>query len=375
MHSPSQKFRPSMLLVTMFVLLPLTAVAQWSQPNPPDIIATSTASKVGIGVTNPNAKLDVSDSTGISRLLLSGTDVYSGQSSADGIAFRLGLNATGNRQLWIADSSLASNSTNTLFRLYLNAGFAEIAALSTNGAIEKPFIINGNNNADSKVGIGTYYPAEKLHLAGKLRLGSNGTNTDLLVFTDTAGTLNGTAYDQINSIMPTPAPVSGTTKTALHLKNAVGGGTNEISLVVDGSITAKYQDVAEWVPASEPMTPGTVVVLNDQRRNEVMPSQIAYDTRVAGVVSRQPGLILGEAAPSKATIATTGRVIVRVDASAAPIHIGDLLVSSDTPGTAMKSLPIEFGGRKLHQPGTIVGKALEPLDSGRGEILVLLTLQ
>jgi hypothetical protein len=29
----------------------------------------------------------------------------------------------------------------------------------------------------------------------------------------------------------------------------------------------------------------------------------------------------------------------------------------------------------LHRPGTILGKALEPLDDGRGEILALLTLQ
>jgi hypothetical protein len=31
--------------------------------------------------------------------------------------------------------------------------------------------------------------------------------------------------------------------------------------------------------------------------------------------------------------------------------------------------------RSFHQPGTIIGKALEPLASGKGEILVLLSLQ
>jgi hypothetical protein len=29
----------------------------------------------------------------------------------------------------------------------------------------------------------------------------------------------------------------------------------------------------------------------------------------------------------------------------------------------------------MHRPGTLVGKALEPLTEGQGEILVLLTLQ
>jgi hypothetical protein len=41
----------------------------------------------------------------------------------------------------------------------------------------------------------------------------------------------------------------------------------------------------------------------------------------------------------------------------------------------MKSEAVEFAGRKMHMPGTIIGKALEPLAKGQGEILVLLSLQ
>ena len=58
-----------------------------------------------------------------------------------------------------------------------------------------------------------------------------------------------------------------------------------------------------------------------------------------------------------------------------PIKIGDLLVSSGKPGLAMKSRPVRVGGVRLHRPGTIIGKALEPLAKGQGEILVLLSLQ
>lgn len=50
-------------------------------------------------------------------------------------------------------------------------------------------------------------------------------------------------------------------------------------------------------------------------------------------------------------------------------------MTSDTEGMAMKSEPIEIGGRKIHAPGTIIGKALEPLAFGTGDILVLLSLQ
>ncbi|MFA6956068.1 MAG: hypothetical protein WC538_09375 [Thermoanaerobaculia bacterium] len=146
-------------------------------------------------------------------------------------------------------------------------------------------------------------------------------------------------------------------------------------VVVDGNIAAKYQDVAEWVAVTSSVDAGMVVSLNPGRTNEVMASDRAYDTRVAGVVSEKPGLILGEASADKAMIATTGRVKVRVDATRRPIAIGDLLVTSDKPGVAMASEPVDVGGVQFHRPGTLIGKALEPLASGEGEILVLLSLQ
>ena len=56
-------------------------------------------------------------------------------------------------------------------------------------------------------------------------------------------------------------------------------------------------------------------------------------------------------------------------------HIGDLLVTSNVPGVAMKSEPIDLGGVQIHRSGTLIGKALELLEKGSGTILVLLSLQ
>jgi hypothetical protein len=42
---------------------------------------------------------------------------------------------------------------------------------------------------------------------------------------------------------------------------------------------------------------------------------------------------------------------------------------------AMKSEPLDIAGVKLHRPGALIGKALEALPTGQGEILVLLSLQ
>jgi hypothetical protein len=86
-------------------------------------------------------------------------------------------------------------------------------------------------------------------------------------------------------------------------------------------------------------------------------------------------LELGEAGEGRVLVATTGRVKVKVDASNGPIQIGDLLVTSEREGFAMKSVPVELGGVRIHRPGTLIGKALEPLSHGTGEILVLLSMQ
>jgi hypothetical protein len=116
-------------------------------------------------------------------------------------------------------------------------------------------------------------------------------------------------------------------------------------------------------------------VLDSTRSNQVIASSRSYDSHVAGVISLRPGLKLGEQGEGRVLVATTGRVKVKVDASKGPINIGDLLVTSDKEGFAMKSVAVEFGGVQIHRPGTLIGKALEPLAHGTGEILVLLSLQ
>ena len=165
----------------------------------------------------------------------------------------------------------------------------------------------------------------------------------------------------------------GTTSPGYKLD--VNGTINSNSTITANNIVAKFQDVAEWVPSSQHLSAGTVVVLDTTQSNQVTSSTLSYDTRVAGVVSAQPGITLGEKGDNKVLVATTGRVKVKVDASKGAIHIGDLLVTSDIPGLAMKSEPVNLGGVQLHRPGTLIGKALEPLEKGSGEILVLLSLQ
>jgi hypothetical protein len=157
------------------------------------------------------------------------------------------------------------------------------------------------------------------------------------------------------------------------------GPTSKLHVVgdaqIDGNIAAKYQDTAEWVKVKGAVPPGTVMVIDDESEKGVRASALAYDTRVAGVVSELPGILLGEPGDDKAKIAHSGRVKVKADATFGPIAVGDLLVTSSSPGRAMRSDPVSLGGVPIHRPGTLLGKALEPLKKGQGEILILLMLQ
>jgi hypothetical protein len=119
--------------------------------------------------------------------------------------------------------------------------------------------------------------------------------------------------------------------------------------------------------------PGTVVVLN--QHGLVRPGDQPYDKKVAGVVSGagdcRPAIVLDKG-PSRANwlhVALMGKVCCKVDARYSPIKVGDLLTTSPTPGHAMKAAdPIKAFG-------SVIGKALHPLEAGQGVIPILIALQ
>ena len=128
-------------------------------------------------------------------------------------------------------------------------------------------------------------------------------------------------------------------------------------------------DVAEWVDVSEPVTAGDVVELDPTAFTTYRLSRGACSPLIAGVISTEPGVVLGcgQAFDQRALLALTGIVPVKVTDEGGPIQPGDLLVSSSTPGHAMR-----WAGPEPC-PCSLVGKALEPMTDDYGVILVLLT--
>jgi hypothetical protein len=158
-----------------------------------------------------------------------------------------------------------------------------------------------------------------------------------------------------------------------HQTIKLDGKTGDVE--VTGDIRLLNADCAEDfdICATEQMDPGTVMVLGAEGQLEQ--SHKAYDKRVAGVVSGagdyKPGIILDKKQSSniRQPIALLGKVYCKVDAGHGAIEIGDLLTTSPTPGHAMKAED------PLKAFGTVIGKALRPLQEGQGLIPILIALQ
>jgi hypothetical protein len=87
----------------------------------------------------------------------------------------------------------------------------------------------------------------------------------------------------------------------------------------------------------------------------------AADPGVVGIVTGEDGARYALTAP----IAIAGSIVLcDADAAYGAIAPNDLLVASATPGHAMRA------GEEPKQ-GTVIAKALQPLDAGRGKIRVL----
>ena len=108
-------------------------------------------------------------------------------------------------------------------------------------------------------------------------------------------------------------------------------------------------DLAEYYYSTQALEPGQVVVIDREGDgDDVVRSTRAYSGGILGVVSTQPGIILGLRAEDGFPIALTGRIPVKFSMENGPVKAGDYLTSSSIPGYAMRATGA----------GPTIGKAL-----------------
>ena len=276
---------------------------------------------VGIGTTSPSQALEVI-----------GNEQIDGSSSARSYKVASSFTDLVNNAPWygIGDVGfLLPGSGSATGDSVQVAGFGGLNFETGSGRMVLTFAGN--------VGIGMTSPAQKLEVNGNAQVdGSlmlNGSG-DKIVFGD------------------------GTTQTSAWNGTVCGGD---------------YAESVDPAGTRDQYEPGDVLVLTADGKGDVEKSSTPYSTMVAGVYSTKPGVVgrrVGLAkSPNEIPMAMVGIVPTKVSAENGPIHRGDLLVTSSTPGYAMKGTD---RGRML---GAVIGKAMGNLNSGTGVIEVLVSLQ
>ncbi len=233
------------------------------------------------------------------------------------------------------------------------------------GGVDRVYV-----SRDGKVGIGTVNPKTSLHVSnGSLFLDGEFAGTPQVIFSPIPGS-TGHQWE----LYPIPSGFDTYDRTAkkawLSISNEglVGIRTSNPQAVlhvkgnvqIDDKCTATAQgtcDLAETFLSLDNATPGDVVVLDPSRFKAMRLADRPYDPAIAGVVSTDPTLVMGQSdVPEGIPVAIAGVVPVKITLEGGPIEVGDPLTSSSTPGHAMRA------GR----PGPVIGKAMEPFDGTEG---------
>jgi hypothetical protein len=232
-------------------------------------------------------------------------------------------------------------------------------------------IVLGANGRSGDVVIVDAAGRNVCHIDGNsaaIRLGASGSAGDVIV-------KDAAARDTVRLNGADALVTVGTNGRAGRINVRRADGTDSVQIAGDtGDILLANADCAEEFDFADAVVPpGSVVVIDDDERLTL--SKVAYDTRVAGVISGagryRPAIVLDRqrgAAPRPA-VSMIGKVECLVDATQGSVRCGDLLVSSPTPGHAMAARDRE------RTAGAVIGKALRPMTGGQGLIPILVCLQ
>jgi len=360
--------------LVLWLAVPL-AIAQVGGSGTPNTVPLWTATKtlgdsamvqnngnIGIGTTKAGSKLTVVTSSN------SGQAILAKNTSTSQNTFPLGIVGLSSGPLGIG---VYGNSTSTTGA---NVGTMGVSVSPEGVGVEGVSDASNGNNSSGVVGLFN---------------GSSGTGNGV------SGTTLAPQGAGVVGLSTKSIGVSGTTNsataTAGYFDNTASGnlligavnGAHKFRVdgtgkgFFDGGTQTGGADFAESValaPGSYRHEPGDLLAVDPAGKRQLTLASEPYSTLVAGIYSTKPGVLAtthagDEVAVNEVPLAIVGIVPCKVSTENGAIAPGDLLVSSSTPGHAMKGTD---RGRML---GAVVGKALEPLAQGQGVIQVLVTLQ
>ena len=243
----------------------------------------------------------------------------------------------------IASSTLASTIGGlTLISGALYRNGSETQIIGGGGQTTRSMIRLGNSNGMVLYGSGTA-SAPSTQSTGIIIHGGDGN-----VQIRAPNTASGGSRIQLQAEL---VQIQGNLTPVGNLVYDIGNVTNQWNTIYGKSTQAQYADLAEIYTTDQQYPSGTVVVFGGDA--EVTQSRASHDTRIAGVVSTDPAYLMNSTATG-VPVALQGRVPCRV---LGPVSQGDRVVSSHISGVAQR-LDIQ-----LYQPGCIIGKALQAIDS------------
>lgn len=325
----------------------------------------------------PEGSLGIGTTSPASRLHVAGDATFGGFSSANTVT-KIASAGSGTQTLqfrYFNDTygwDIESRDSVPGRGLYFNHRFASSTPTTF------MFLNEGGN-----LGIGTTSPVDRLTVQGAgngISVVDNTVRTRLFSAASVGAGFVGTG-----SSHPLVIRTNDIDRMTIHATNGnvgIGMAPTAHKLDVGGTFAATTvtikggADIVEGFDSRiEEIEPGMLMVIDPEHPGKLKPSIMAYDGKVAGIVSGangvNPGLKLGQEGvmDGQHLVAMTGRVYVKASTCGGPIKPGDLLTTSEIPGHAMKA------NDRSRSHGAVVGKAMSTLDEGTGLVLVLVNLQ
>jgi hypothetical protein len=317
--------------------------------------------RVGIGTTSVDDVLHLENSASLGDSYLKIQTSHSTEWGQAGIRIQTPANTWQLRQ----DNFVGSTLTAGALSLYSSGLGEEVMTWLENGNVGVGHKIPGlhkfyiRSNASGRSGSTLY--AQNEHASGVAAYCLNNSSYPTII----AAQKGGGDFFRAESLdyMDIPTTVTRITNTGRVICSVLE--------LTGGSDVAEPFEMAD----GQELPVGALVVIDEMNPGRLRLADMAYDTRVAGVVSGaggvNPGITLTQKGVTEKgqNVAISGRVYCLADARYGPIRPGDLLTTSATSGHAM----VASDRDKAY--GTVIGKAMSSLESGQGLVLILVSLQ